>query len=63
MPCYSVGGGRYRLGYKGPIYKNKATCERAYKAYLTKKHTKEKHHSAASGSFFDTRASKFKVFK
>lgn len=56
MPCYPVGNGKYRLGRKGPTYDNKATCERAYKAYLAKKHS---HHSARDGKFLDKRRKKF----
>jgi len=51
MPCYSVGGGRYRLGRKGPVYKDKETWERAYAAYRASKHSKAKHHSAEDGKF------------
>jgi len=62
MPCYSVGGGKYRLGRKGPVYKDKETCERAYKAYLAKKHSgKKRHHSAEDGKFLTERLKKFNL--
>jgi hypothetical protein len=34
--------GKYRIGSGACIYKTKAAAERAYKAYLAKKHDKRK---------------------
>jgi hypothetical protein len=59
MPCYSVGGGKYQLGHNGPVYKDKSTCERAYRAYLAKKY--KGHHSAPDGKFLERRKRKFGI--
>jgi len=40
MPCYSCKNGKYRLGSSKCMYKSKASCERALKAYQAKKHSK-----------------------
>ena len=58
MPCHKLPNGKYRLGQKGNVYKDKKTWERVYRAYLA-----NKHHSAADGKFLDDRKLKFKAFK
>ena len=40
MPVYKCSNGNYRIGSGGCIYKTKAAADKAYKAYLAKKHSK-----------------------
>jgi hypothetical protein len=42
MPVLKCANGKYRIGSGACIYKTKAAAERAYKAYLAKKHDKRK---------------------
>ena len=40
MPVIKCPNGRYRIGKGKCIYKTKEAAEKAYKAYLAKKHSK-----------------------
>ena len=40
MPTKKCKNGKYRIGVGMCIYKSKASANRAYKAYLAKKHSK-----------------------
>lgn len=40
MPCIKCSNNKWRLGSGNCMYKSKAKCERAYKAYKAKKHSK-----------------------
>lgn len=42
MPCSSCSGGMWRLGGGPCVFTSEAACQRAYKAYLAKKHAKGK---------------------
>jgi hypothetical protein len=43
MPVTRAANGKYRIGKGKAMYKTKASAERAYRAYLAKKHdTKRK---------------------
>ena len=42
MPCVKCKNGKWRLGSSKCMYKTKASCEKAYKAYRAKKHAKKK---------------------
>ncbi|MDD3494115.1 MAG: hypothetical protein PHZ19_11535 [Candidatus Thermoplasmatota archaeon] len=40
MPVEKCKNGKYRIGTGPCVYKTKAAAERAYRAYLAKKHSK-----------------------
>lgn len=42
MPVTKASNGKYRIGRGRAMYKTKAAAERAYRAYLAKKHSKKK---------------------
>ena len=42
MPVLKCPNGKYRIGQGKCMYKTKAAAERAYRAYLAKKHSKKK---------------------
>lgn len=42
MPVKKCDNGKYRIGSGKCMYDTKAAAERAYKAYLAKKHSKKK---------------------
>jgi len=42
MPCTQCPNGKWRLGGSPCVFTSKASCERAYKAYLAKKKEKKK---------------------
>jgi len=42
MPVIKCSNGKYKIGSGKCMYKTKAAAERAYKAYLAKKHSKKK---------------------
>ena len=58
MPVRKCSNGKYKIGSGKCMYKSKASAERAYAAYLAKKHSKG-HHSAEDGEFLDKRKRKF----
>ena len=41
MPVYKCSNNKYRIDQGKCMYKTKAAANRAYKAYLTKKHTQK----------------------
>lgn len=42
MPCIKCGNNKYKLGAGPCVFTSLAACQRAYKAYLSKKHAKGK---------------------
>jgi len=42
VPVLKCPNGKYRIGQGKCMYKTKAAAERAYRAYLAKKHSKKK---------------------
>ncbi|MBD3360261.1 hypothetical protein GF366_00495 [Candidatus Peregrinibacteria bacterium] len=42
MPVRKCSNGKWRIGSGKCIYKTKSSAEKAYKAYLAKKHSKKK---------------------
>lgn len=42
MPVRKASNGKWRVGKGKAMYKTKASAERAYRAYLAKKHSKRR---------------------